>query len=200
MINSFEALFITISFIIPGFIVDMVYRSVIPQKTENFNYLIIRYIYFSCINFSLSFFIIYLLLRYNLMDNRPLAASLLILLILLIIPVFLGFLLAVIDSRQVFSKIFRKLGLAKISPVPTAWDYKFSNSKSEFLIITLLDNSTICGYLGQQSFISSDSSERDIYISHIYKIDKAGNWTLVDKTDGMLIKQDQIKTIEFRKG
>lgn len=55
------------------------------------------------------------------------------------------------------------------------------------------------GFLGANSFISSNEKERDIYISEVYKINKDNKWEKVQNTDGILIKANEIDYIEFFK-
>jgi len=46
---------------------------------------------------------------------------------------------------------------------------------------------------------SSNENDRDLYIKEVYKIDDNGKWKRVENTDGILIKAEQVKYIEFFK-
>ena len=82
---------------------------------------------------------------------------------------------------------------------PSAWDYKFSKIEAEWVIVTLTDDSVIAGFMGGLSFASSNEGERDIYINEVYKIDDDNNWKIQTDTNGILIKAENIKYIEFFK-
>ena len=49
--------------------------------------------------------------------------------------------------------------------------------------------------MGLDSFVSSDPSERDIYVQEIYHIDDEGNWK--SQNHGALIASGEVSTIEF---
>ncbi len=49
--------------------------------------------------------------------------------------------------------------------------------------------------MGSDSFVSSDPTERDIYIQQIYDIDDPNNWN--PRNHGVLITGGEISTIEF---
>ena len=66
----------------------------------------------------------------------------------------------------------------------------------QWVIITLKDGTCFGGYCDKNSFISSDPSERDIYIHYIYEIDDDGEWCLRPGT-GMLISAGEVSRIEF---
>ena len=41
------------------------------------------------------------------------------------------------------------------------------------------------------------SKERDLYIDEVYEIDEKGVWTKRERTDGIWLKNEEIKSIEF---
>ena len=86
-----------------------------------------------------------------------------------------------------------------IEAEPTAWDFKFANMEVEWVIVTLNNNKTVAGYMDDNSCASSNENDRDLYIKEVYKIDDNGKWKRVENTDGILIKAEQVKYIEFFK-
>ncbi len=64
------------------------------------------------------------------------------------------------------------------------------------VIITLKDGIYFGGYCDHNSFMSSDPSERDIYIHCVYDIDNHGKWCLRPGTS-MLISAGEVSRIEF---
>ena len=80
--------------------------------------------------------------------------------------------------------------------MPTAWDWKFSSMDSQWVLVTLKDDTRFAGYCGPDSFMSSDPIERDIYVQLVYDIDDENNW-IPRGDNGVLITSGQVKTIEF---
>ena len=61
----------------------------------------------------------------------------------------------------------------------------------------LKEGGEVAGIYGGQSFASSLSSDRDLLIQEIYKIDGDGNWKPIPRRPSILIRGEQIKSIEF---
>lgn len=49
-----------------------------------------------------------------------------------------------------------------------------------WILVTFKDSTRVAGYCGRESFISSDPSERDIYIERVYDVDDNGTWIPID--------------------
>ena len=88
-----------------------------------------------------------------------------------------------------------KLRLNPVHPTPSAWDWTFEDLGEQFILVALRDGTYIGGLVGADSFVSSDPTERDIYIQQIYNIDDSDNWKPMDH--GILIAAGEISTIEF---
>ena len=112
-------------------------------------------------------------------------------------PVGLGLGLGFCSKKDIVRKVLVPLGFNPIHSVPTAWDFKFSDSPPVWVLVTLKDGHTVGGLWGSRSFASSESDERDIYIQEVYKILKTKTWKKVERNDGILICGDEIKHIEF---
>ena len=119
---------------------------------------------------------------------------------LFVIPLVVGFALATIQNAQIGNwarSALARFGLSPVHPIPTAWDWKFSDGNKQWVLVTLTDGSQVAGYWGSESFVSSDPTERDIYIQKIYALDPAtGNWKEAGDS-GILIASGQVQTIEF---
>jgi len=63
-------------------------------------------------------------------------------------------------------------------------------------MVTLRDGTTISGFLGSASFISSDPKERDIYIEQVWRVDDDDKWTPHAKW-GVWIPHSEIRYIEL---
>lgn len=120
-----------------------------------------------------------------------------ILVITIVVAALLAFILGVIKQKGVIEWLFEKLNLNKIHPIPTAWDYYFSKQMESWVIVTLKNGKTIYGKFSTNSFASSDSDERDLYIEKTYSVDDDMIWKDNGKNMSILIKYDEISTIEF---
>ena len=114
---------------------------------------------------------------------------------LFLLPTLVGLGLTLLGSP--FRKLLMIARLKPVHPIPNAWDWKFSNTSVQWVLVTLTDGSQVAGLLGVQSFVSSDPTERDIYIDQVYGFNPdSEEWTAADG-NGILIAGGQVKTIEF---
>lgn len=112
-------------------------------------------------------------------------------------PVLVGLLLGINVQRGVIRRFLNKLHLYPIHAIPTAWDWKFSSTAEEWVLVTLKDGTRFAGFYGAQSFTSSTSGERDLYIQWVYDMDEGGVWSRNDPEKSVLIAAGEIRTIEF---
>jgi len=105
-----------------------------------------------------------------------------------------------VSEKELVRKVLQKVGFSPAHIIPTGWDYRFSKTMGVYWVIVMLKDGTIIpGKFGSKSFASSDASDRDLYIEEVYSISDTNEWDIVPGTDGVLIRGDQIKCIEFLK-
>ena len=68
--------------------------------------------------------------------------------------------------------------------------------KEQLILVTLKDDTKFPGYCGQASFMSSDPTERDLYIEKVYKWGEDDAW-IDNGAHGLWVAGSEIKTIEF---
>lgn len=91
-----------------------------------------------------------------------------------------------------------KLKVQIISPIPSAWDYKFSElNQGRKVTVALSDGTFIRGAYYSKSMASSDDGYRDIYLEETWQLDEQDRWVKVDATDGVWISPNVIKWISF---
>ena len=83
--------------------------------------------------------------------------------------------------------------------IPTAWDFKFMAEVPSWVIVTLKDGSRVYGFFGNASFAGDDANERGLYIEAVFTPTDGQSWQPVQDTGGILIKSDQIASVEFRR-
>ncbi len=189
-----------VTFIIPGSIVISITRRVIPKKENEYNTKILEYFIYSFLNFFMWSILIYDI--YSNIDSWKEHYVLLWLTLFMIIflsPAAIALIVIQIDQKDIIRKICIYFNLTSLDTDPSAWDFKFKNISSEWVIVTLKNDKIVSGFLGSLSYISQNEKERDIYISEVFEIDENNKWTRKKNTDGILIKAEEIKYIEFFK-
>lgn len=111
-------------------------------------------------------------------------------------PALLGILLG-LNIRKGWSKALIKFaGISTIHPIDSAWDWRFANCDECWIIVALKDGAKWAGYLGADSFMSSDRAERDIYIQHVYAMTDDGTpWRSLGTS--VWIAHGEIQSMEF---
>lgn len=192
-----ENLFLALVFIVPGFIWYTVMSAFVPRRVETKELSLLRFLTLSCINFAIWAWLIYLVLTSNvfLMSLGWSATAWAI--VTFVSPVILGVIFGKGSQSGVFRNFLQRLGFYTIHPIPTGWDYFFSQEEPVWVLVTLIDESQVGGFFGPKSFASDEPGERDIYIQEVFKVSQDGPWEGVDKSKGILIKGDHVKHIEF---
>ncbi|MEW6203008.1 MAG: DUF6338 family protein [bacterium] len=196
-INEFEIVFYTLAFIVPGFIFYSVIAAFIPQRVEVKEISFLRFLTFSCSNYAIWSWLVFLIFKSKYFLESPMRSAIAWGVIIFVSPISLGVLFGWLSQKEIIRNILSRIGLTTIHSIPTAWDYIFSKIKPVWILVTLKDNSQVAGFFGNGSMASSELSERDIFIRMVFHIDENGQWEKVEKTNGILIKGDQIKCIEF---
>ena len=110
-------------------------------------------------------------------------------------PTVFGVVLGVLSKIGIIRGLMHKFGINPVHAMPTAWDWKFGNIKRQWVILTLKNDIKFAGYCGRKSFMSSEPSERDIYIEKIYDLDEDNCW--IDGGEKSLwIAYGEIRSIE----
>lgn len=196
-LESFDIFYYTLAFIVPGFVMNMAYSVSVPQKIAG-DTALPRFLYFSCIHYALWSWFFYISAKTNFSTIHPVRYAAFWVFIILVSPYLLGLITGALSKKDVFRNALQQLGINPISAIPTAWDYKFSRTGPRWVIVSLIDGCMVAGLFGSDSFASSEADERDIYLEKVFCIDEKGAWVMADRTDGILIKGDQIRTIEFK--
>jgi hypothetical protein len=198
-LTSFDAVFYAITFLVPGFIMDLTLSIFAPRRQEDLQISLLRFLTLSCVNYAVWCWLIYLIFFTTYREVLSgFYTAVFLGVFVFISPLAIGVLLGFFSQKEWIKKILTRLGLNTISSIPTSWDYKFSKiNESVWLIVTLKDGSTVAGYFGTNSFASSIALEHDLYIEEIYKIDTNESWERLIPPCSILLKGEEIKYIEF---
>ena len=126
-IDSFDVVFYTAVFILPGFIINSIIDLVNPPKKYNEGKYFLKCLLLSIINCA-----IWCWLYRIIIDCKNLSSLwhwLLLVLVSLIGSIIIGIVMAVIKQKQIIDLILDKLKVNTIHSTPTAWDYLFSKQE-----------------------------------------------------------------------
>lgn len=197
-ISSFDTVFFTLAFLVPGFVCHTVLSSLVPRQQSDSNLSFLRFLTLSSINYALWAWLIYLVFSGGWNESHPEWTAAMWAWVILVSPALLGLLWGKLSERGWARGILLRLGFNPLHAAPTAWDYKFhSQSEPVWIVVTLTDGSTVRGRFGNRSFASSDSADRDIYIEEVYRFEKGSPWIPALRSDGILVRGSFIRNIEF---
>jgi len=197
-IESMEIVCYTAIFLLPGYIVEEMIRVIMPKKQYSEGIIFLRYLAYSIINLAIWSWLYFLIMKY--LGNATIVYWMTLVLATVISSLVTGTILGVIRKKECIRLFFSKCGLQVEHPIPTAWDYKFSEINDfRWVIINLVNDEIVYGKYANNSFTSSDESYRDIYLEEVYILDDENNWKLAERSDGIWISPNEIKSIEFKR-
>jgi len=197
-IDSFDALYLSATFLVPGLIFYVFLSGIIPLKTEKDQSVFLKYLSIGCLNFAIWSWLIILIHKSTFFTGSLFKSALAWVFIIFISPAVGGIFVAYLHQKDIVRDFFDKCGLFVLHIIPTAWDYKFSKTINPVsVLITLTDDSQVSGIFGSESFASSSESERDIYLEEMFILDADSNWRSADSSCGLLIAGENIKLIQF---
>ena len=188
-----EKIYLILLFFVPGLVVLFVRSQFVtgakfPQSAALLPYLAISVIYYAPA-FPLIEFVVAI--------DEPIYGKILAWISLVFAgPAILGLVLGINIQTDFFRRLLKRFGLNPVHVIPTAWDWKFGNMTEQWVLVTLKDGTRFAGFCGSESFMSSDPTERDIYIQQVYDVDDDDNWSSSGEKS-LLITADEVQTIEF---
>jgi len=199
MISSFDVVFYTLAFVVPGFLIDLFLRKFVPQEKQSDQHNVFYYLTLSFVNYAAWSWLIYNMMKNDYFTVHPILTGFLWFAIIFIGPLVIAIITLLLYKFKVLGKIAAYFKVNTVHPIPTAWDYKFSTITEKKWVVVVLENDIqIAGVWWAKSFASSVAEERDIYLEEVYTIEgEKGLWKKVPRTDGMYIKGNQIKLIQF---
>ncbi|OAI30543.1 hypothetical protein A1351_08560 [Methylosinus sp. R-45379] len=131
---------------------------------------------------------------------KPAFSSWLWLLILLIIPAFVGFGFGILESSDAVGYMLRSVGIRLPSPHATAWETLFRElTPGSVLLVGLKDGSHVYGrWIGGKggSASSTDAKTLDLFLGEIGVVDTDGQYVPQKPQRGAYIAASEIRVIE----
>lgn len=184
-------LILFIAFVIPGFISIKTYSLLFPGAPRSSSDQLIDAVAYSCFNYAVMLWPIYLVESKNIRDTDPSFYVGFYVAVLLIVPI----------SLALFLRFIRQLSIVqRLVPHPTArpWDYVFGQRRSYWVIVTMKDGKQIAGKYCRNSFTSSAPAPEQIYLEENWVLNEDGGLERMrSDSAGILILSSEILTIEF---
>ncbi len=114
---------------------------------------------------------------------------------LFVIPAAVGFLFGLSGRSQWLRNPLALLGINVGHPIDAAWDYRFAGCEPCWVHIVLKDGTKWAGHLGEGSFISTDPSERDLYLDGVHRVGEDEVWSRAGSS--LWLAHGEIQSIEF---
>ena len=197
-IDSFDIVFYTAIFILPGFLINSVIDTLNPTQKKSEGVLLLKSILYSIIHCAVWSWAYKLI--FKLEDIVPYLYWVALISFTIIAATVFAILIGITKQKQVLRKVLSFLGIYCPHSIPNSWDYAFGRSEGIWVIITLTDDNVIYGKYSTKSFASSAPEERDLFIEKTYIPNEKGEWIEVEANEGIYIQKDQIKTVEFLRG
>ena len=192
-LKSLENVYPILGFIVPGLIVLFVRSQFVTGRIPSHSATLLNYLTVSVIYYALALPFVDIVMSIH-EPGYPKALAWFTL--VFAGPALLGLLLGVNVQKNLFRRFLQWCRLNPVHVMPTAWDWKFSGMTYQWVLVTLKDGTRFAGFCGPESFMSSDPTERDIYIQWIYDIDDENKWSPRGE-NGVLIAAGEVQTIEF---
>lgn len=199
--ESISDLFFIVAVLVPGFTYTSALANFVPPKQgKSTEVILLGLLTATAANYALCSPLIYLLLNGILFGHSPVGQAVAWFVIVGVVPVILALVSAYVAQRNLAVRIFAKLHLRSISPIPTGWDWIFGHTDPCYMVVKLKDGAEIAGYFGPRSMASSDATSRDLFIEKVYRIPAdEGPWQPVERSSGIWVDGSQITSVEFQR-
>lgn len=106
--KQFRYSFYTLIFVVPGFIIDSIYRKCVPQRDITFHSVFLRFLLFSVINYSIVFPIISWLSKIPYIQTHETVSFYISMVTIFLIPVIIALIISVISNKGWVRTILQK--------------------------------------------------------------------------------------------
>jgi len=189
---TFDKLLLLTIFFAPGFVYLKFYRLLIAEVKTDFSKDFYEAIGFSLLNALVFSYPLYLIHSDGFIEYNPISYYFIILGIVIIAPVVFALFFYLFSKRKWFSRFL-------VNPTKSAWDAFFSKRESYYVIVTLKNGQRVGGKYGLNSFSSTYPNPKEIYLEEVWNLNENNNGfaNKVAQTEGILITENEISTIEF---
>ncbi|HUV05128.1 MAG TPA: DUF6338 family protein [Armatimonadota bacterium] len=192
----FEVTLYTAVFVLPGFVIYSVVSKLVILGRRNQSTSVLSFLVLTVVNYAIWFIPLRNSITHKWFKVSPGWTELFYILVMLVSPALIGLLMGAAIQKRWLEKLLDQMKLASVDPTPTAWDWVLANKGQEWVIVTLKNGIILYGV---HRFASSDPAERDVFLDEVYQVGSDGRWEPVPDSSGVLIKGDEIVSIEFKR-
>lgn len=186
-----DKLLLFIGFVIPGFIGLKIYSLLYPSIRKNSGDQLIDAIAYSCLNYALLAYPIFLIETSSIKSTQPS-----LYLLFLILAIFVAPVLWILVLRKI--RMFDWVQNFAPHPIGKPWDYVFGQRCCYWIIATLKNGKKIAGKYSGKSFTTSAPDPEQIYLEETWLLNADGGFERpCNETAGVLILSTEIETIEL---
>jgi len=195
-LKNIESIYLVLAFVVPGMVIAYVRAQFLTGRIRTFSDNVVAYLAVTVLYYGVTA----PLVEYVLSIRDPGRLKIFAWLgLIILLPAAVGFLLGVLEQRDVVRRFLQRFGINPIHTTPCAWDYAFARLRADhFVMVTLSDGSTVAGIYGSHSFASSDPAERDLFLQEIYDVD-GDSWTKRSEQQAILIPSKEIRFVQIWK-
>lgn len=198
VLQSFEVVFFTAGFLVPGFVWSAVLSMLMPTGPRSKDSRFVEFLTLSCINHGLWSWALFPVFKTGFLERQPWWSGAILFGIVFVSPVVLGVLTGWLQQKDAIGRFLGWLGLRTVHPIACAWDWHFGRLKPYWVVVTMKDGSRVRGLNYSRSFAGSDPGRRDLYLEADYQLLETGEWGPVEDSGGVLVTGTEIAVIEFR--
>jgi len=186
-------LVIFIAFVLPGFIAIKAYELLLPSRYIESSKQLIDAISYSCLNYAILLWPIYLVEKSNIQESNSTLYILFWIFALFLAPVIWVLGWRFLRQCELIQRIVPH-------PVQKPWDFVFGKRQCYWVIVTLKNGEKIAGKYDVNSFASSAPSEEQIYLEEEWMLNSDDGFERpVEQSAGVIILSSEILSIELFK-
>lgn len=184
-------LLLFIGFVVPGFIAIKAYELIFPSRHIDSSKQIVDAVAYSCLNYTLLLWPIFLVESGTLRVEHPNLYILFYVFVLFAAPILWVVLWKYLRERTLIQKIIPH-------PTQKPWDFVFGQRQCHWVVITLKNGEKVAGMYGPNSFASSAPFDEQIYLEEEWVLnDDDGFERPVEQSSGVIVLSSEIVTVEF---
>ncbi|MFB3138614.1 MAG: DUF6338 family protein, partial [Phycisphaerales bacterium] len=134
--DSFDTVFFTAAFLVPGFIWSAVLSMLVPRKSTAVQLRMMELLTLSCINYGLWSWALFLLFRGEFIDRHLYLSAGFLFAIVFILPTLLGLVSGLLTQKNAVAWFLGRFGFRTVHAIPTAWDRHFARLKPYWVLVT----------------------------------------------------------------
>ena len=206
---SFDVLFLTITFLVPGYVIQTTLSALEPRRSIQAHVTFLRFLTLSAVHNAAWATLLYWLYADEITEGRehllesaaacPFWVGAAWFGIVLISPFVFTVIYVHVRRAGWTWKAWNLLGLRPMDPVASAWDFGIHRMWEDlYLIIRLTDGSTVYAKFGEFSHFGSEESGGGLHLEQLYEIDEDGTWVeRAYRGPAITIPMSSIHTVEF---